>query len=46
LLLLDADPLENINNTKKIYAVILNGRLLERKDLDELLNKAKELAAK
>jgi imidazolonepropionase-like amidohydrolase len=46
LLLLDADPLENISNTKKIYAVILNGRLLERKDLDELLNKAKELAAK
>ena len=46
LVLLDANPLENINNTKKIYAVIVNGKLLERKDIDELLDKVKELAAK
>jgi imidazolonepropionase-like amidohydrolase len=46
LVLLDANPLENISNTKKIYAVIVNGKLLERKDLDELLDKAKQLAAK
>jgi imidazolonepropionase-like amidohydrolase len=46
MVLLDANPLENISNTKKIYAVIVNGKLLERKDLDELLDKAKQLATK
>ena len=46
LVLLDANPLENISNTKKINAVILNGKLLERKDLDELLNEVKQLVAK
>jgi imidazolonepropionase-like amidohydrolase len=46
LVLLDANPLENISNTRKIFAVITNGRLLERKDLDELLNKVKGSAAK
>jgi hypothetical protein len=46
LVLLDANPLENISNTKKIYAVIVKGKLLERKDLDQLLNNAKELANK
>jgi imidazolonepropionase-like amidohydrolase len=46
LVLLDANPLENISNTKKIYAVIVNGKLLERKNLDELLDKAKQVAAK
>jgi imidazolonepropionase-like amidohydrolase len=46
LVLLDANPLENISNTKKIYAVIANGKLLERKDLNELLNQVKELVAK
>jgi hypothetical protein len=37
LVLLDANPLENIRNTKKIYAVIINGKLFQRKDLDDLL---------
>jgi hypothetical protein len=46
LVLLDANPLENISNTKKIYAVIVNGKLFERQDLDGLLDKVKELAAK
>jgi len=46
LVLLDANPLENISNTKKIYAVIVNGKLLERKELDELLEKTKELVSK
>jgi imidazolonepropionase-like amidohydrolase len=44
LVLLDANPLEDITNTKKIFAVIVSGKLLERKDLNELLDKAKELA--
>ena len=42
LVLLDANPLENISNTKTICAVIVNGKLLQRKDLDALLNQVKE----
>jgi imidazolonepropionase-like amidohydrolase len=37
LILLDADPLAAITNTTRIAAVVANGRLLERADLDELL---------
>ena len=37
LVLLDANPLEDIRNTQRIRAVVVNGRLLERRDLDELL---------
>jgi Amidohydrolase family len=37
LLLLSADPLLNIANTRKIEAVIVNGRVLDRKALDSLL---------
>ena len=44
LVLLDANPLENISNTKAIYAVIVNGKLLQRNDLDALLNEVKEAA--
>ena len=36
LLLLDADPLADIRNTQKIQAVMLNGRLLDQKALDEI----------
>jgi imidazolonepropionase-like amidohydrolase len=38
LLLLDANPLENIRNTEKIDAVIANGRFFDRAALDQLLN--------
>lgn len=41
LLLLDANPLENISNTTKIFAVIINGKLLQRSELDKLLMEAK-----
>jgi len=37
LVLLDANPLENIANTKRIAAVVSSGRLLDRKALDGLL---------
>jgi hypothetical protein len=37
LVLLDANPLERIENTQKISAVVVNGRLLDRKELDRLL---------
>jgi imidazolonepropionase-like amidohydrolase len=46
LVLLEANPLENISNTKKIFAVVVNGKLLERKDLDELLTQVKNVASK
>jgi hypothetical protein len=42
LVLLDANPLDDISNTRKINAVVANGRLLTRKDLDELLKQSKE----
>jgi hypothetical protein len=37
LVLLDANPLEDISNTQKIRAVIANGRYFDRPALDELL---------
>ncbi len=46
LVLLDGNPLENISNTKKIYAVIVNGKLLQRNDLDMLLNQVKQSVMK
>jgi imidazolonepropionase-like amidohydrolase len=45
LVLLDANPLENISNTRKILAVIRNGQYLNRAVLDALLAKAKSAAA-
>lgn len=37
LVLLDANPLENISNTRRISAVFLRGRLFDREGLDALL---------
>jgi hypothetical protein len=37
MVLLDANPLDNIRNTMKISAVVMNGRLLDRKALDKML---------
>jgi imidazolonepropionase-like amidohydrolase len=37
LVLLDANPLEDIRNTQKIAAVIVNGRYLSRAELDKML---------
>ena len=44
LVLLDANPLEDIRNTRKISAVVLNGRLLGRGELDLMLGKIAEFA--
>ncbi|MBA3891960.1 MAG: amidohydrolase family protein, partial [Gemmatimonadaceae bacterium] len=41
LVLLDADPLVDIRNTRRIHAVVLNGRLLDRAALDALLEDAR-----
>ena len=40
LVLLDANPLEDIRNTRKINAVVANGRFLDRGALDSLLAQA------
>lgn len=45
LLLLDADPLDNIRNTRKIRAVILHGKLLDRSALDVLLREEEKFAS-
>jgi tetratricopeptide (TPR) repeat protein len=44
LVLLDANPLENIGNTKRIAAVILNGELFEKLQLEAMLANAEKLA--
>jgi imidazolonepropionase-like amidohydrolase len=44
LVLLDANPLEDIHNSTKIRAVILRGKLLDRNVLDELLTKEENFA--
>jgi imidazolonepropionase-like amidohydrolase len=45
LVLLDADPLRDIRNTQQIRAVVLNGKLLDRSDLDALLAAAAQFAS-
>jgi imidazolonepropionase-like amidohydrolase len=44
LLLLDADPLEDIRNSRRIFAVVANGRFLSRADLDALLRQVEDQA--
>ena len=46
LIILDANPLEDIRNTQKIAAVIINGRFLDRVELDKLLTQAEADAKK
>jgi imidazolonepropionase-like amidohydrolase len=45
LVLLEANPLENIANTQKISSVILAGKYLSRADLDLMLSSARAAAA-
>ena len=44
LVLLDANPLDDIRNTQKIAAVIVNGRYLSRADLDRMLARVEAAA--
>jgi imidazolonepropionase-like amidohydrolase len=44
LVLLEGNPLVNISNTKRIRAVVANGRLFRRADLDRLLAEAEGMA--
>jgi hypothetical protein len=45
LVLLDANPLTDIANTKRIRAVVADGRYLDREALDHLLAEAEQRAA-
>ncbi len=45
LVLLNANPLEDISNTQKIAAVIFGGKYYSREDLDKLLDNTKEPVA-
>jgi imidazolonepropionase-like amidohydrolase len=44
MVLLEADPLADIRNTRRIRAVIAGGRLLDRPALDRLLASAEQAA--
>lgn len=46
LVLLNANPLTNINNTRNINSVILRGKLHNRMDLDAMLEQAKQAAGR
>ena len=46
LVLLDANPLEDISNTKKIAAVVFRGQFFPRASLDEMLTKIEALASR
>jgi imidazolonepropionase-like amidohydrolase len=45
LVLLDANPLDDIANTRRIRAVVLAGRYLDRTDLDRMLKRVENAAA-
>jgi imidazolonepropionase-like amidohydrolase len=42
LVILNTDPLKDIRNTRDIFAVITNGKLIDRGGLDELLRSVKD----
>jgi len=46
LILLDANPLDDIRNTQRIRVVVLQGKLLDRNALDAMINRVAQLAAK
>lgn len=46
LVLLEANPLDDIRNTTKINSVVSNGRLLDRNSLDHLLTQVQAIAQK
>jgi imidazolonepropionase-like amidohydrolase len=43
LVLLDANPLQDIHNTTKIAAVIFNGKYFSRSDLDDMLSAVEKI---
>ena len=45
LVLLDANPLEDIHNTRKIFGVVMGGKYYSRNALDKMLDQVEKLAA-
>ena len=45
LVLMDANPLEDIRNTRRIFGVVADGKYYSRKDLDTMLQQVEKLAA-
>jgi imidazolonepropionase-like amidohydrolase len=45
LVLLEANPLQNITNTRKIAGVVADGQYLSKNDLDQLRTRLKQVAA-
>jgi imidazolonepropionase-like amidohydrolase len=45
IVLLDANPIDNIRNTRKIFAVVHRGRYFDRAALDELLASVRKYAS-
>jgi imidazolonepropionase-like amidohydrolase len=45
VVLLDADPLIDIRNTRRIFAVVQSGRVFARRDLDALLAQVRAAVA-
>ncbi len=46
MVLLDANPIDDIKNTKKIIAVVANGKYLSKPELEKLLTHAEEIVKK
>jgi imidazolonepropionase-like amidohydrolase len=46
LVLLEANPLDDIHNTKKIAAVVRNGKLFSQAELQKLLAEVETAASK
>jgi hypothetical protein len=46
LVLLDANPVEDIRNTRRIFAVVVGGKYYSRRILDEMLDQVGRAAAK
>ena len=44
LVILDADPLDDVANVQKIHAVVLRGQLFDRRRLDDLVAGAEKAA--
>jgi imidazolonepropionase-like amidohydrolase len=44
LVLLTANPIDDIHNTRKINAVVTNGRFLDRAALDQILSQVEAYA--
>jgi hypothetical protein len=42
--LLDANPLTDIHNTQKVFAVVVNGQLIDKAKREALLTEGRRLA--